>query len=326
MRVCVIGCGINGGYIAWKLAKLGHSVTVYDKKTTFEDVVCSGLISRRLWDFIPENRKLVDSGIDYMLLHFPKKIMRVEFYPKMLVIERSSLDEYAAGLAKHAGAKIHLGHKFKSFRDLGGKVEVTVEHNSKIIAEEFDYMIGSDGPSSEVRKQCGFKDPPYRIGIYFYDRTEDKNNFVDVWPLEKGFIWKIPRGKSIEYGIIEEATKANAIFRDFCREHNLKIGSIKSALIPEGFKSVAKGRIAICGDAAGLTKPPSGGGIIWGMFAANLLVENFPDFKAYERKAKKFFHPRLVFSSITERAVVKVGNNYPFLLPKKNVMDADLVF
>ena len=59
MRVAVIGGGLIGSYIAWQLAEKGHRVTIYEQKTRPGKHACSGLISERIWGFIPINKELV---------------------------------------------------------------------------------------------------------------------------------------------------------------------------------------------------------------------------------------------------------------------------
>ena len=97
------------------------------------------------------------------------------------------------------------------------------------------------------------------------------------------------------------------------------------ALIPQGFAIPKDEKITLCGDAAGLTKPWSGGGVIWGLTAADLLLKNFPDFVRYRQAAKKFFLPEIVLSKIAIKAVYFLGFKLPWLLPEKIKMDGDFI-
>ena len=108
MKIGIVGAGINGTYLAWKLSK-EHDVTLFEKKKTIGKNVCSGLVSYRLWDFIPKSKKLIMNTINEAVLHFPEKQVSLRFFPKMLVLNRKSLDGYIASLAEKNGAKIILG-------------------------------------------------------------------------------------------------------------------------------------------------------------------------------------------------------------------------
>ena len=49
MKIGIVGCGINGSYLAWKLSK-EHDVMVFEKKKQIGKEVCSGIVSQRIWD------------------------------------------------------------------------------------------------------------------------------------------------------------------------------------------------------------------------------------------------------------------------------------
>ena len=320
MKVAIIGAGINGLYLSWKLSKMGHEVTVFEKKNTIGKEACSGLFSERILDFIPqlrrkvgaptgtsESQKLIQNQINFTLIHFPKKTVRVDFAKKFFVMSHAELDKVAADLARKAGAKIILRS------DLDG-----------VRSDLADFVIGCDGANSETRKSLGLPDPEYRLGILGFVSRKDNSNFVETWPVGNGFIWKIPRGKETEYGIIADLNNARKLLDDFCQKNNLSLENIKSALIPQEFLIPKNDKITLCGDAAGLTKPWSGGGVIWGLTAADLLLKNFPDFVKYNKDAKKVFHYKIIFSKLLTKAVYFLGNSkISWLLPDKIKIDGD---
>ncbi len=186
-------------------------------------------------------------------------------------------------------------------------------------------MIGCDGALSAVRQSLNLPNPEFRIGIQGFIDKEDHSSFVETWPVKNGFIWKIPRGKETEYGIIAKPKEAKILFEKFLEKNNLRLEKIKSALIPQGLIIPSNASITLCGDAVGLTKPWSGGGVIWGLMAADLLLKNFPDFLKYQKELKKLFLPKIILSKLATKMAYLLGFKMPWLLPKNIKIESDFL-
>lgn len=328
MKIAIVGAGITGLYLAWKLAEKGHQVTVFEKKEKIGKEVCSGLFSERILEFIPESQNLIQNQIELVLIHFPKKTLNIRFSKKFLVMSRFDLDNLVANFAKKAGAKIHSGkvapyqnEEFYQFEE----INFFSLFLRRLADSEFERIIGCDGANSLVRKSLGLKDPQFRLGIQGFVRDNNFSSSVETWPTPNGFIWKIPRGKEVEYGIIEAPKGAKLLFDQFLKENNLKLENLKSGLIPQGLIIPKNSKITLCGDSVGLTKPWSGGGVIWGLMAANLLLKNFPDFLKYKKQVQKFFLPKILFSKIATKIVYFLGFKFPWLLPKNIKIEGDFL-
>jgi flavin-dependent dehydrogenase len=322
MKIGIVGCGIVGSYLAWKLSK-EHDVTVFEKNKKIGEKACSGLVSKRIWKFIPRNDEIIENVIEEAHIHFPKKKIILDFYPEMFVVNRKKLDQYVASLAEKSGAKIFLDSEVKKVYYVKKK-RPQVLVSGKVI--EFDYLIGCDGFFSIVRKTLGIKDPKYVLGIYCYVNKKDDSQKVDVYPLKNGFAWRIPRGKRVEYGLLELPNVARLEFKKFCKRKRVKPGRIYSAPIPYGLVDASRERIALCGDSIGLTKPLSSGGIVWGLIASEIPLENFPNFKRYSDGLDEFFEPKIFFSQIGNKLARFLASNIPWLLPRKISFDSDIIY
>ena len=329
MKVAIIGAGICGLYLALKLSESGSEVTVFEKKEKIGKEVCSGLVSERILDFIPESQKLIQGDelcsssrfasarvneINYCLIHFPNRTLKIKFLKKFFVMNHFELDRLVTSLAEKSGAKIVLNYNVtrKDFVTFQG---------------EFDRIIGCDGAISVVRKNLRLNDPKFYLGIRgFVSLTPGFSNFTETWPTNNGFIWKIPRGKEgIEYGIIEKPGEAKKLLDNFLEGKNIQLESLNSALIPQGLIIPENSKITLCGDAAGLTKPWSGGGVVWSLIAADILLKNFPDFLKYQKEMKKFFLPKIISSKMAKISVYFFGFNFPCILPKEIRIEGDFL-
>ncbi|MDI6591412.1 MAG: FAD-dependent oxidoreductase [Patescibacteria group bacterium] len=312
MKVAIIGAGICGLYLAWKLADRGCEVTVFEKKEKIGKKTCSGLFSERILEFVPQSQNLIQNEIDSSLIHFPKKTLKIKFFKKFLVMDHFQLDNLVAKLAERAGAKIILNYNVN-------KEDLFRFQN------DFERIIGCDGAFSTARKYLKLKPPQFYLGIQGFISKEDNSNFAETWPTKSGFFWKIPRGKEIEYGIVEKPKGAKSLFNEFLKKNNLRLERITSAIIPQDFIIPKNQKITLCGDSAGLTKPWSRGGVIWGLIAANFLLKNFPDFLKYRKEIKKFFLPKIIFSKIITKIFYFFGFKFPQLLPKNIKIEGDFL-
>jgi len=306
MKIGIVGAGINGLYLAWKLSQQGHNITIFERKSQIGNDICSGLFSRRILDFIPSSQKLIENRINHVFLHFPKKTIKVNFSKEFFAMNHLALDKLVANLAQSEGAKILFNY------------------NIKEIPNGFDKIIGCDGVNSIIRERLNLPNPSYRLGILGFVNKPCSNQYVETWPCPHGFIWKIPRINRIEYGIMANPEQANKLFDDFLKREKISLEK-KAKLIPHGLLIPKTSSTTLCGDAAGITKLWSGGGVVWGLYAANILLETFPDFGKYRKKTKKFFFPKIILSKIAVRSVYFAGFKMPWILPKQIGMESDFL-
>lgn len=302
-KIAIIGGGIIGLYLAWKLSEKDHQVQVFEKKKEIGKKECSGLVSERIFNFIPQARKLIKNQIEFILVHAPRRTFKINYQEKFYILEHEDLDREVAKLATAAGAEILLGREMNE------------------LPQGFDRIIGCDGYNSMVRKRLGIREPKFRLGIQGFSSARSAGvhsaNYAAVWLVSHGFIWEIPRGDRTEYGIMAKPSDAKKFLDKFCQQERLVLEDIRASVVPHGFAIPKNQIVTLCGDAAGLTKPWSGGGIAWGLIAANMLLETFPDFEAYQRKAKKFFKPKIIFSQLLTDIGYLAAIKFPWLLPNK---------
>ena len=314
MRVAIIGSGICGLYLAKSLSQKGHEVFLFERKETLGEKACSALYSERIFDFLPFAKDFIENEIKFCKIIFPKKEIKLKFKKRFFVFNRKKIEERLfEELLKEKKAKIFL------------KTEIKEENLKEMEEKDFERIIGIDGANSVVRKYLGKKIFSPFLGILTIFEKPNFSDCTKVFPTEKGFIWEIPRGKTTEYGILEVGERAKKILNDFLEKKNLKnFSQIKSApILIDDFWIPKNEKITLCGESAGMIKPWSGGGIIWGLFGAKILLESFPNFFLYKKRVERFFKKQVLISRIIKKSIYFLGFRFPFLLSGHYFVDGD---
>ncbi len=279
----VVGAGPAGSQVAKEFADRGLDVTVIEQSEEIgRPLACSGHVSPDIWDFVPEENRerLEQNSITGARFHADKD-STYSFYRDetvSYVIDRVELDRVKAEQAMESGASYRLGETVMDVTERERYVKVDTDKSSyraKMVA-------GCDGAFSTVRSQTGIEEPDhYYQGILCFSEEDDSGDFVDVYlEVPSFFGWRIPRGDSVEYGAavptgeepskwLEKITDRNEID---CTDHC-------AGAIPVGPPDrVTTDRVFLVGDSAGQTKPFTGGGIIYGMRAAEKAGETIDVF------------------------------------------------
>ena len=161
---------------------------------------------------------------------------------------------------------------------------------------------GSDGSGGETNFYKGVQ---YRIKLDYSERLGLKDEFFSgeltrVYMREgvPFFVWIIPEGD----GII----RLGVIAKNGCRELERvieeegikgKIIDKLAGIIPIGLCQSVYGKVAVVGDAARQVKPLTGGGIYYGMRAAEILVECIQEgaLAEYDKRWKSRFGREIKF-------------------------------
>ena len=306
MKIAIVGGGICGLYLAFKLGER-ENVFLFEKKEKIGNKACSALVSERIFHFLPEAKKIIKHKIKGVCIHFPLKKIFIDFKRDFFVFKREDLEDLLLFLAQKR-SKIYFSKEIKT------------------IPSGFQRVIFADGALSFSQKFLlkGFK--KIYLGIQGFEEREDFSQITEVFPTKNGFIWKIPRGKDREWGIVEKKENAFKIFNHFLNEKKIKIKNKKASFISQGFlflKDKQK-KYAVVGEARGLVKPWSFGGIIWGLNCCEILLKNFPDFLNYEKEIKKTFFFQYLFSEFLKKIVYFAGFHFPYLFfLKKYEIDGD---
>ncbi|SNZ17474.1 geranylgeranyl reductase family [Natronoarchaeum philippinense] len=320
----VVGCGPPGARFARRAAEEGYDVVAFEKGRVGEPLACSGHVSTDIWEFTgPDAREdLFQNRIRGARFHVggpngdrPDGDDSYPFYKDETVsnvIDRVGLDRHLADLAREAGADVRERHTVTGVDEHDDRVEVTVKSPEGTETVDAKMVAGADGPRSRVRDELGLEEPGELLhGVLGFDPEPDGQDFVDVHlSAPRFFAWRIPRGDAgVEYGLAAPpGDGVRELFEELQAGYGVDLENRCSGAIPIGPpESVTSRRGFLLGDAAAQTKPFTGGGILYGMTAADHAVEQIdpdwpPTLADYERAWREDLFREIRLGHLLRRA------------------------
>ena len=299
----VVGAGPAGSRFARRAAAADRDVLLLEKGTVGTPLACSGHVSEDIWEYVGDDarERLLQNRVYGARFHVGGPGSNsAPFYkqePVSNVIDRVGLDRTLADAARAAGAELREGHTVVGVEEHDERIVVevsvagdregstdsgsdTVSGTSNTATQRFEtrMLAGCDGPTSRVRRSLGLPEPDELLhGVLAFDNTSDDGDLVDVHLTAPTFFaWRIPRGDAgVEYGLAAPpGDDVSALFDRLTDEYDVTTDRFCSGAIPVGPPArVTTDRAFLIGDAAAQTKPFTGGGILYGMAAADIAAE-----------------------------------------------------
>ncbi len=301
--VVVVGAGPAGSAAARRCAEQGLSTLCIEEHGTIgHPVQCAGLLSIAAWRECSVSRRSIQQeirGARFVTSSGDTYTLDAEM-PKACVVDRGALDREMAGAALDAGAELRLktsvcGITASSVitRGMRGREEVRTR-----------LIIAADGVRSGIARILGFPRAPVLLtGLQADIRWEMDPDYVEVHPhaSPEFFGWRIPLGRyRVRVGLCGETDVWNRFQRFLGPFPHAVLHQVSGAL-PLGVMPQTYGkRTLFVGDAAGMVKPTSGGGVYTGVRSALHAAEvasgccecdrfDDPTLSSYERRWKQDF-------------------------------------
>jgi len=309
-KVGIIGAGIGGSYLSYRLSKEGVDTIVFDFRAPHEKLCGGGVSYKTIERFpiisdLPIDRKEIWKST---LISPKEKKVTIDLERPLTIFNRMDLDY---SLLKKA---VDLGAHFKK-----EKVQSFArEGNSwKIFTNTGDYkaeiLVGADGALSRTRRKLNVvsrKEDAFFAIECFLDVQKDFVTYK-FFPDLEGYLWAFPRVDSLAIGIASKDCRRRN-FKDmkerlfyfverYYPEQTKKI-SLRGAYIPF-FSAKNLQDVSICsrnwaliGDAASFVEPISGEGIYYAIYSAEILSQCIQenDLSLYQQLCIKHFGENLV--------------------------------
>lgn len=286
MDVIIVGAGPSGSTAARLLAEQGHNVSVFEEHVAVgRPIACTGIVTNALWKFVRKDPKFIINKLDGVRVIAPSK-KSVDIPLEETVICREKFDTYLMQEAVRVGARYFTKHKFV---ELDGNVAI-FNNRGKTVKRSFDILIGADGPYSAVARSSGlFKKREYYVGTQATVEGDfDPHWFLTFFGRRSApgfFAWAVPEGKGLSRVGVATQKHVGKYFDLLRDEFNGKVAERQAGPIPiyNGAREVQKDNIYLVGDAAGVVKNTTGGGIITGIWSANILADCIKSGKDYSK-------------------------------------------
>jgi geranylgeranyl reductase family protein len=331
----VVGAGPAGLYCALLLAEAGFDVALVEEhETVGMPAHCTGVVSDELSDLFKLPQSLILSRPTTCVFASPSGRTFAFDYAEegIAVIDRAEFDRELGAAAARAGVEIICGTQVTQIRTERTHVRVLAANGAALAART---CVIACGIGYGLQRQLGLGLPSRFLHSAQLEIDADVPDSIVELHLGRatapeGFAWVVPvrRGdcRRAKIGIMMRGDAASHLQR-FLAWRGLA-GTIASAatapmrrLLPIGPASPTYGdRVLTVGDAAGLTKPTTGGGIFYSLLSARLAAETLgqslrdgrlscADLAVYEARWRAQLGSHLKTSSRIRRLFTKLADH-----------------
>lgn len=307
--VVVVGAGPVGSTAARYAALYGAKVLLLEEHASIGSPVgCTGLLSTRAvaeCDLKP-SEEFVFNSVRGAAVHAPDgQCLPIDGkHTRAYVVSRKNFDRALAVMAVEEGVELSLrtravglekaGPEAGKEGNEGSQIKLRVLRNGKQETIHTSVVIGADGVKSRIASYAGLEKPARVLPGIQIEATyaSDDSDFVELFPGSSApgfFAWTVPVDEKVSrIGLAlepllawkngqEENSPLAYLERFLSSNSHIKSRYSGGMLdfvvggIPIGpqEKTVTDG-VLLAGDAAGQTKPTSGGGVYTGAFAAKI--------------------------------------------------------
>lgn len=284
--VAVIGAGPAGCSAALALARSGHAVVLLEKAVLPRYKTCGGGLLHRAFKFLPPVAEtVVERSFNSVALNFLGTEMNfttTRTEPIVRLAMRADLDHLLARTAEKAGAQLIQSCLVKRLNVQADFVEIITER------ENFrsKFVIAADGVHSATAKAAGWSELPVlapALEHEIYLAAEDFARFsqtprFDFNVIDAGYAWFFPKRTHLSVGILSTHPKCTGLqtkLADYLQQlgiTRIQITEKHGWLIPLAPRRepLARGRVLLVGDAAGLVDPVMAEGISHALHSGQL--------------------------------------------------------
>lgn len=292
--VVVVGAGPAGASAAYAAAVAGRSVLILEKAELPRYKTCGGGIIGPSRTALPPGFELpLRERVHAVTFSLDGKYARTRRSRGTLfgLVNRSELDQQLVEYAQKAGAELRTGAAVVRVEQHGPAVPdrrtvaVVLQGGETVLARA---VVGADGSASRIGAHVGVKLDQVDLGLEAEIPVPETvaedwagRVHIDWGPMPGSYGWVFPKGDTLTVGVISargEGAATKRYLEDFIARLGLAgfepdISSGHLTRCRSDDSPLSRGRVLVCGDAAGLLEPWTREGISFALRSGRLAGE-----------------------------------------------------
>ncbi|MEW1551072.1 geranylgeranyl reductase family protein [Streptomyces tsukubensis] len=292
--VVVVGAGPAGASAAYAAAVAGRRVLLLEKAELPRYKTCGGGIIGPSRDSLPPGFELpFRDRVHAVTFTLNGRLSRTRRSKRMLfgLINRPEFDALLVEHAEKAGAVLRTGVAVSRVEQHGAAVPdrrtvaVVTTTGETVLAHA---VVGADGSASRIGKHVGVKLDQVDLGLEAEIPVPESvaedwagRVLIDWGPMPGSYGWVFPKGRTLTVGVIAARGEGSATKRyleDFIARLGLagfepSVSSGHLTRCRSDDSPLSRGRVLVCGDAAGLLEPWTREGISFALRSGRLAGE-----------------------------------------------------